>query len=73
MSNHTYIPKILFNKLEAAQAIGYKTRALDYAIASGELPVIRHGTRVLISREALEVFASKDRDRMAPSVTGGDQ
>jgi hypothetical protein len=66
MTKHTCVPKLLFNKAEAAMAIGYKARALDYAIASGELQVVRHGTRVLISREALETFASKDRNRMTP-------
>jgi hypothetical protein len=68
MSDHANIPKLYFNKSEAAQAIGYKSRALDYAIAAGELPVTRHGTRILISRDALEIFASKDRDRMTPST-----
>jgi hypothetical protein len=66
MSEHTCVPKLLFSKSEAASAIGYKARALDYAIASGELPVIRHGNRVYVSREALECFASKDRERMTP-------
>ena len=66
MPEHTCFPKILFNKSEAALAIGYKARALDYAIASGELPVIRHGNRVYVSREALEAFAYKGRDRMTP-------
>jgi hypothetical protein len=66
MPDHTCVPKILFNKSEAAVAIGYKARALDYAIASGELRVIRHGNRVYVSREALEAFAYKNRDRMTP-------
>ena len=66
MTDHTCAPKLFFNKAEAALAIGYKPRALDYAIASRELPVVRHGTRVLISREALETFGSKDRNRMTP-------
>jgi hypothetical protein len=66
MTDQTCVPKLLFNKDEAALAISYKARALDYAIASGELPVIRHGNRVYVSREALETFASKDRDRMTP-------
>ena len=66
MPEHTCVPKLLFNKSEAAVAIGYKARALDYAISSGELPVIRHGNRVYVSREALEAFAYKGRDRMTP-------
>jgi hypothetical protein len=66
MSEHVCVPKLLFSKSEAALAIGYKARALNYAIASGELPVIRHGNRVYVSRQALEAFASKDRDRMTP-------
>jgi hypothetical protein len=47
MSEHTCVPKLLFSKSQAASAIGYQARALDCAaIASGELPVIRHGNRV---------------------------
>lgn len=66
MCEHTCVPKLLFTKSEAALAIGYKARALDYAIGSGELPVIRHGNRVYVSRQALDDFASKDRLRMTP-------
>jgi hypothetical protein len=58
--------KLLYPKEEARLAVGYKRRAWDYVIASGELPVIRHGNRVFVSAEALSEFAKGDRPRMIP-------
>jgi hypothetical protein len=58
--------KLLVSKEEARIAVGYGRRSWDAVIASGELPVIRHGTRIFISTEAVENFAKADRPRMAP-------
>ena len=66
MCDHTRARKLLFSESDAALAITYRAGALDYAIASGELPVIRRGAHVLISREALEASASKVGSRMTP-------
>jgi hypothetical protein len=61
--------KLLVSKEEARIAVGYGRRSWDAVIASGELPVIRHGSRIFISAEALEDFAKVDRPRMAPKPT----
>lgn len=67
MTEHTCAQtKILLTKAEAAAAISYSLRSLDYAISAGALPIVRHGGRVFISRRALEAFAEKDRDSMVP-------
>lgn len=58
--------QLLYPKDEARLAVGYKRRAWDYVIASGELPVIRHGNRVFVTAEALSKFAKRDRPRMIP-------
>jgi hypothetical protein len=58
--------QLLYPKEEARLAVGYKRRAWDYVIASGELPVIRHGNRVFVTAEALLEFAKRDRPRMIP-------
>lgn len=61
--------KLLVSKEEARVAVGYGRRSWDAVIASGELPVIRHGARIFISPEALENFAKGNRPRMAPKAT----
>jgi hypothetical protein len=63
------MPKLLYSREEARDTLGYKRRAFDYLLASGELPPIHHGTRVFITARALEEFASKgDRPRMTPDA-----
>lgn len=61
--------KLLISKEEARIAVGYGRRSWDAVIASGELPVIRHGARIFISTDVLESFAKADRPRMAPRPT----
>lgn len=61
--------KLLYTREEAREAISYKRRAFDYLLASGELPIVRHGSRVFVTAEALEAFAKQgDRPRMTPKT-----
>ena len=54
------IPKLLASKKEAAYSLGVSLRAVDYKIASGELPTRRIGRRVLVPVTALQKFARQD-------------
>lgn len=54
------VPRLLFSKAEAAELLSISPRALDYQIAMGELGVRKVGSRVLISRTALQQFARQD-------------
>jgi hypothetical protein len=60
------MPQILLSKKQAREAICYGPRALDYAIAAGELAIVRHGRRVFVRPEALSEFAHRDRPSMCP-------
>lgn len=44
--------QLLVSKEEARVAVGWGRRAWDYLIASGELPIIRHGARIFIGTSA---------------------
>jgi len=50
--------QILLSKRQAAQVLSISVRTLDKLILSKELPVHKIGRRVLISRSAIERFAS---------------
>jgi excisionase family DNA binding protein len=51
---------LLFSKRQAADALGVSLRTLDKIIANGQLKVARIGTRVLIPKQALEMFARQE-------------
>jgi excisionase family DNA binding protein len=52
-------PSLLLDRGPAAHQLSISVRKLDLMIASGEIPVIRVGRRVLVSRAALEDFVLK--------------
>ena len=59
--------KLQFSREESAEILGLSLRTLDRLIAENQLPVRRIGRRVLITRDALETFTSRDH------ATGGVQ
>jgi hypothetical protein len=59
--------KFLFSRKEAAFSLGISARALDYFIARGELVTKQIGTKKLITRESLRLFARSDH----PGAVGG--
>ena len=50
--------RLLLSRLEAAYALGISPRKFDYLVAEKAIQVRRIGKRVLVSRAALERFAS---------------
>jgi excisionase family DNA binding protein len=57
---------ILYNRQDAAAALGISTRAIDYFVSTGRIRVRRFGKRVLIPREELERLAAKDQPCIVP-------
>jgi hypothetical protein len=57
------IPRMAYNKRDAAATISIKVRKLDYLIESGELEVRRIGTRVVITHQALQRFLRRDHTK----------
>lgn len=51
------VEKFLFKRAEAAFSIGVSVRSVDYLIAKGELATRRVGSKVLVTRESLRLFA----------------
>jgi len=62
--------QLLYNRRDAAAALGISTRAVDYFIQQGKLRVRRFGKRVLIPRGELERLAAKDQPSILPAGTG---
>ena len=51
---------ILLSKPEAARMLGLSVRSIDHLISKKKLPTRRIGKRVLITRSAVETFASAE-------------
>jgi excisionase family DNA binding protein len=51
---------IFVSKKSAAALLSISVRTLEHLISAGELPVKRIGSRVVLSRHALENFARRD-------------
>jgi excisionase family DNA binding protein len=49
--------KILYSKSASAQLLDISIRTLENLITAGEIPILRIGRRVVISRRALDKFA----------------
>lgn len=54
------IVKLLYSRKEAAFALGISVRALDYLLSSRSIKTRRIGARVLIHRDDLLQWASRD-------------
>jgi len=59
---------ILLSKKSVAASLSICVRTLEKLIAAGELPVIRIGSRVMISRDALETFMRRDHSTQVKDV-----
>ena len=53
----------LLTRTEAAEALRYSTRKIDYLIAEGDLPAVRIGRSVRITEAALERFIKARESR----------
>jgi excisionase family DNA binding protein len=51
------VEKFLFNRKEAAFSLGVSIRSIDYMIASGKLDTRQVGSKVLVTRESLRMYA----------------
>jgi hypothetical protein len=51
------VEKFLFARKEAAFSLGMSIRSIDYLIAKGELSTRRVGSKIMIPRESLRLFA----------------
>ena len=52
--------KFLYSQKEAAESVALSRRSISHYIAKGELETRRIGRRVLVTRESLRRFASKN-------------
>lgn len=57
------IAKLLYSRKEAAFALGISIRALDYLLAGKSIQSRRIGARVLIHRDDLMKWASRDHSK----------
>jgi hypothetical protein len=57
------IAKLLYSRREAAFALGISIRALDYLLAGKSIQTRRIGARVLIHRDELIKWASRDHSK----------
>jgi hypothetical protein len=51
------VEKFLFKRSEAAYSLGLSIRSIDYLITKGELAVRHVGSKRLVPRESLRLFA----------------
>jgi excisionase family DNA binding protein len=58
---NTIQPRLLYSRREVSSLINVSVRAVDLAIAAGNLPARRLGSRVLIPHQSLVEFISEDR------------
>jgi hypothetical protein len=58
--DNKYQTPILESRLSTAAALGISVRAVDYLVATRQLPTRRIGHRRLIPRSAIERFAKSD-------------
>jgi excisionase family DNA binding protein len=54
------VVKLLYSRKEAAYALGISIRALDYLLSRRSIKTRRIGARVLIHRDDLTTWASRD-------------
>lgn len=55
-SNSQTLPTMTLSKSEVAQTLRISTRSVHTLIATGELPAVRVGGRVLVRADALQAF-----------------
>ena len=56
--SHTFAPRLLYDRKEAARQCSLSIRAIDYAIANKKLETRRKGKKVLIPHASLVRFAT---------------
>jgi excisionase family DNA binding protein len=61
--------KLLYARLEAAQALGLSLRTIDQLIARKSLKIIRVGSRSMITRAELERFARNGTETIGEAFT----
>lgn len=64
---HTFAPRLLYDRKEAARQLSISVRSLDYLIGQKKLSIRRLGKKVMIPDSELVRFASANHyDPMSP-------
>ncbi|MGA7222392.1 MAG: helix-turn-helix domain-containing protein [Candidatus Acidiferrales bacterium] len=65
MTQQNAVPRLLYSKRDAAEALGVSLRTIENFLATGELAARRVGRRTLVLASSVSDFAKQDHDSPA--------